>query len=131
MLKKHPFLAKNPIDRFIIQFTQFTEFFSIYLKKKIVRFTVYFEKNKNMLVKFFMMKRGRYNRPFLHISTMAVLSIGLAFSPIIAGTYPVFSQNNSTAEADNSQKQSIIVGDNVFSTEIPNFLAIEERVSPF
>ncbi|MEK7092699.1 MAG: LysM domain-containing protein, partial [Patescibacteria group bacterium] len=118
MLKKHPFLAKNPIDRFIIQFSQFTEFFSKYLKKKVVRTSIYFEKNKNILVKFFMMKRGRYNRPFLHISAMAVLTIGMVFSPIIAGTYPVFSQESQNHEAQEPQKQSIIVGDNVFSTDI-------------
>lgn len=65
-----------------------------------------------------MMKRGRYNRPFLHFSAMAVLFIGLAFSPIIAGTYPVFSQDSAVSEPQNTQKQSIIVGDNVFSTDI-------------
>ncbi len=116
MLKKHPFLVKNPIDRFILQFSQFSAFFSIYIKKKIVTFSIYFEKNKNMLVRFFMMKRGRYNRPFLHLATMAVLSIGLVFSPLIAGTYPVFSQNSSVStEAENPQKQSIIIGDNVLT----------------
>ena len=119
MLKKHPLLARNSIDRFLIQFSQFTEFFTVYLKKKIVTSSVYFEKNKNILVRFFMMKRGRYNRPFLHISAMALLSIGLLFSPIIAGTYPVFSQNASVSQQlENSQKQSIIIGDNVFSTDI-------------
>ncbi|MEK9176546.1 MAG: M23 family metallopeptidase [Patescibacteria group bacterium] len=120
MLKRHPFLAKNPIDKFLIQFSQFTEFFSIYNKHKVISFSIYFEKNKNMLVKFFMIKRGRYNRPFLHISAMALLGIGIIFSPLIAGTYPVFSQASSTSpelEA-NPQKQSIIVGDNVFSTDI-------------
>lgn len=116
MLKKHPFLVKNPIDRFLIQFSQFTQFFSLYMKRKIVAFSIYFEKNKNILVRFFMMKRGRYNRPFLHLSAMALLSIGLAFSPIIAGTYPVFSQNSAVTQVENPQKQSIIVGDNVFST---------------
>ncbi len=119
MLKKHPFLAKNPLDRFLIQFSQFSAFFSIYLKGKIVTSSIYFEKNKNILVRFFMMKRGRYNRPFLHISAMALLSIGLIFSPLIAGTYPVFSQNASvSSQLENAPKQSIIVGDNVFSTDI-------------
>ncbi len=119
MLKKHPLLTKNPIDRFLIQFSQFTEFFTIYIKKKIVTSSIYFEKNKNMIVRFFMMKRGRYNRPFLHISAMVLVSIGLVFSPLIAGTYPVFSQSSSaTSSLESSQKQSIIVGDNVFSTDI-------------
>lgn len=118
MLKKHPFLAKNPIDRFIIQFSQFTQFFSYYVKKKIITFSIYFERYKNMLVKFFMIKRGRYNRPFLHISAMAVLGIGVIISPIITETYPVFSQSSteSSEPEANSQKQSIIVGDNVFAT---------------
>lgn len=118
MLKKHPFLAKNPIDRFLIQFSQFAQFFSYYFKKKIVTISVYFEKNKNMLVRFFMMKRGRYNRPFLHISAMAVLVIGILISPIITETYPVFSQSSTESPEPeaNSQKQSIIVGENVFST---------------
>lgn len=118
MLKKHPFLAKNPIDKFLIQFGQFTQFFSLYMKRKIITFSLHFEKNKNILVKFFMMKRGRYNRPFLHVSAMSLLSIGLAFSPIIAGTYPVFSQDLPADQTQSQQKQSIIVGDNVFSTDI-------------
>ena len=118
MLKKHPFLAKNPIDRFMIQFSQFTHYFSLYLKRNIVTFSIYFEKNKNILVRFFMMKRGRYNRPFLHLSAMALLSVGLVFSPVIAGTYPVFSQESIENEVQTPEKQSIIVGDNVFSTDI-------------
>lgn len=121
MLKKHHLLAKNPLDRFIIQFSQFTAFFSIYIKKKIVTSSIYFERYKNVLVRFFMIKRGRYNRPFLHITAMAVIGVGIMISPLIAGTYPVFSQNSSEiSEAENKQpqKQSIIVGKNVFSTDI-------------
>jgi murein DD-endopeptidase MepM/ murein hydrolase activator NlpD len=120
MLKRHPFLAKNPIDRFLINFAQFTEFFSLYIKKKIIVFSIHFEKNKNILVKFFIMKRGRYNRPFLHVSAMAVLGIGIIFSPLITETYPVFSQNSTVASqvAGPAPKQSIEVGANVFSTDI-------------
>jgi len=120
MLKKHPFLAKNPIDRFVLQFSQFTAFFSSYLKKKVITFSIHFEKNKNRLVRFFMMKRGRYSRPFLHMSAMGVLGIGIIFSPIITETYPVFSQTSTeSSEPDEApQKQSIILGEDVFSTNI-------------
>ncbi len=120
MLKKHPFLAKNPIDRFVLQFSQFTAFFSYYIKKKIFISSAYFEKNKNRLVRFFTMKRGRYNRPFLHISAVAVLGIGIIFSPIITETYPVFSQTSEEAveTSETPQKQSIIVGEDVFSTSV-------------
>lgn len=120
MLKKHPLLAKNPLERFLVQFSQFSSFFSFYMKKKIVTTSIYFEKYKNMLVKFFMMKRGRYNRPFLHIATMGVIGVGIMISPLITGTYPVFSQNSDNPlEIDSTpQKQSIIVGGDVFATDV-------------
>src|SRR3989344_54495 len=118
MLKKHPLLAKNAIDRFILQFSEFCRFFSIYIKQKIVTFSIHFEKNKNRLVRFFMMKRGRYARPFLHISAMGVLGIGIIASPLIGESYPVFSQTTGSSSASEAPKQSIIVGDNVFSTDI-------------
>ena len=119
MLKKHPLLAKNSIDRFILQFSQFSAFFSIYIKHKIVLFSHHFEKNKNRLVKFFMMKRGRYSRPFLHITALGVLTIGVIISPLIGEQYPVFSRETTTRLASaETPKQSIIVGDNVFSTSV-------------
>ncbi len=66
------------------------------------------------------MKRGRYSRPFLHLSTMGVLTVGVIVAPFLASTYPVFSQNATTAAkiASPSQSQSIVVGENVFQTDI-------------
>jgi murein DD-endopeptidase MepM/ murein hydrolase activator NlpD len=118
MLKKNPLLAKNPIDRFILHFSQFSAFFSIYLKRKIVIFSTHFEKNKNLLVKFFMMKRGRYSRPFLHVSAMGVLIIGVIASPLIGESYPIFSSENVTTASAQSPQESIIVGEDVFSTNV-------------
>ncbi len=65
------------------------------------------------------MKRGRYNRPFLHLTTMGVLGLGVLIAPYLADTYPIFASNASTV-ADlkdaATQEQSIIVGENVFQT---------------
>lgn len=118
LLKKNPLLAKNPVDRFILHFSQFSAFFSIYLKHKIVFFSRHFEKNKNRLVKIFMMKRGRYARPFLHILAMGVLVVGIILSPLIGENYPIFSQSNTSSAQAQAPKESIIVGDNVFSTSV-------------
>lgn len=80
-----------------------------------------FEKNKNILVKFFTMKRGRYNRPFLHIATMGVLSIGVVISPFLADTFPIFASSASESFEDISlEKQSIVVGEDVFETKKSN-----------
>jgi murein DD-endopeptidase MepM/ murein hydrolase activator NlpD len=93
-----------------------------YLHKKVMGFSRAFEKNKNMLVKFFLMKRGRYNRPFLHLTTMGVLGLGVLVAPFLADTYPIFSSKASESLVDltskEAQQQSIIVGENVFATEI-------------
>ncbi len=65
------------------------------------------------------MKRGRYNRPFLHFATLLVLTIGVLIAPFLASTYPIFSQNSNTSKiATPSTNQSIIVGENVFETNI-------------
>ena len=120
MLKKHSFFAKNPFEKFIIEFSKFFAFLSAYVKKKIVIASISFEKYKNILVKFFIMKRGRYNRPFLHFSAVSAIGLGIIFSPIIAGTFPVFSERGENVLDISSPgtKQSIVVGDDIFRTDI-------------
>lgn len=98
----------------------FLEFLIYYSKKKLINFSISFEKNKNALVKFFLMKRGRYNRPFLHLTTMGVLGIGVLVAPFLANTFPIFAaQNNDLSLASSSaEKQSALTGQEVFQTNI-------------
>lgn len=95
-------------------------FFFYYLRRKIVNFSQSFERNKNLLVKFFLMKRGRYNRPFLHLATMGVLGVGVLIGPYVADAYPVFTKqvqaNTDLSNAEN-REQSINISDNVFATD--------------
>lgn len=113
----NPFL---PIRKFLLTFPEFFSFFYLYLKARIIDFSTVFEANKNILVRFFIMKRGRYSRPFLHFATLGVLTIGVMLAPFLASTYPIFSQNSTTAAkiASSSQAQSILVGENLFETNI-------------
>jgi len=80
----------NSISNGIKFFLLFLNFFFFYSQKKIILVFLLFEKNKNILVKFFSMKRGRYNRPFLHLTAMSVLGIGVLIAPFLTDTYPVF-----------------------------------------
>lgn len=117
-MKKIPKI-KASLHSFAIHTISFVEFFFYYLKKKIIGFSRLFEQNKNYLVKFFLMKRGRYNRPFLHLTTMGVLGIGVLIAPYLADTYPIFASNASMVADLNdaaAKEQSIIVGENVFQT---------------
>ena len=116
---------KITLNRFFSQqiadIVGFSEFLWFYSKKRIMITSTFFEKYKNKLVKVFLMKRGRYNRPFLHLSTMTVLGIGVLIAPYLADTYPVFAAKNESIldlTAPEAQQQSIIVGENVFQTEI-------------
>lgn len=107
-----------------IQFRNFSLFYNFlffYAKKKTNTGIVYFEKQKDILVKFLLMKRGRYNRPFLHITTMAILGLGVLFAPFLADTYPIFSGKAAAVDrlpTEISQEQSITADQNVFSTDI-------------
>lgn len=67
------------------------------------------------------MKRGRYNRPFLHITAMCVLGIGIVIAPFLANTYPIFSKTDvlkSKPAYASEQLQSITGGENIFQTDV-------------
>jgi murein DD-endopeptidase MepM/ murein hydrolase activator NlpD len=99
---------------------EFFGFLFYYGKKKLINFSIRFEKNKNKLVKFFLMKRGRYNRPFLHLTTMGVLGFGVLIAPFLANSYPIFAAQNTTPAlaSSSTQKQSALTGEEVFQTNI-------------
>ena len=98
-------------------FSKFSKFFLSYLKKKVITLSVSFESNKNNLVRLFTIKRGRYNRPFMHIAAMGVLGIGVIVTPFLADTYPLFAgQGNSLTISSPNSKESIIVSSDVFQT---------------
>ena len=103
----------------LVEFGKFCQFLALYFRKKIFAGWILFEKNKNIIVRLFTIKRGRYNRPFLHLATMVVLGIGVAASPFLADTYPVFSSKASNSlQISSDSSESIIVGENVFETNI-------------
>jgi murein DD-endopeptidase MepM/ murein hydrolase activator NlpD len=113
-------MIKFPFDSFVSSFSDFSnfcKFFFSYLKKKIITLSIIFEAYKNYLVKLFTIKRGRYNRPFMHITAMVVLGIGVVVSPFLAETYPIFEgQKNNFQASSPNLKESIVVSSDVFQT---------------
>lgn len=102
-------------------FGKFLEFLTFYMQRKVVRYSYRFEAGKNRIVKFLMMKRGRYNRPFLHVAAMTLIGIGVLIAPYLADTYPVFSPQNSFTQriaAAEPERQSVIAGEDVFQTAV-------------
>lgn len=101
------------------EFGSFLLFLSSYTKDKVMFFSNIFEKNKNTVVKTILIKRGKRNRFFLHVSAMAVLSFGVLISPLITEQNP-FSKNQnllSFAQDIATQKQSLAPQD-VFQTQL-------------
>lgn len=99
----------------------FCQFLFRYTKKHVQSAFAGFETQKNTLVKLFMMKRGRYSRPFLHIATIGLLGIGIMLTPVLADTYPIFSSRAEQLQripSPNSTDQSIEADQNVFNTNI-------------
>jgi len=100
-----------------LDFSKFCKFFFFYSKKKVIASSIIFESYKNNLVKLFTIKRGRYNRPFMHVVAMGVLGIGVIISPFLADTYPIFeNQENSLQISSPNLKESIVVSGDVFQT---------------
>lgn len=99
----------------------FCDFFFGYTKRHTTSFFLFLEQEKNIVVKLFMMKRGRYNRPFLHIATMGMLGVGVMITPILADTYPVFGSSSASVNrlpSPSSDQQSLTADQNVFQTNI-------------
>jgi murein DD-endopeptidase MepM/ murein hydrolase activator NlpD len=53
----------------------------------------HFEKAKNILVEKLTLGRGKLARPFVHSGMAALLILGMTIAPVIASSYPGFSQS--------------------------------------
>jgi murein DD-endopeptidase MepM/ murein hydrolase activator NlpD len=114
---------------------KFIDYLGFYLRKKLIHSLIGFEGQKDILVKFLLMKRGRYNRPFLHIATMGVLAAGVLVGPFLADTYPILTPANAISNLPSpaQQQQSIEADNSVFETNIsqkPRDKVIDYTVQP-
>ncbi len=119
-MRRTPSFFSNFRKAIIHEIKEFFDFFFYYIKLKLVAFSVVFEKNKNRLVKLFLMKRGRYNRPFLHLTTIGILGIGVLIAPFLSDTFPIFTNQAAALDltAVSSEKQSVLAGEEVFQTHV-------------
>lgn len=105
------------LRRFLFEFQQFLIFVKDYSFQKTIFFSKGFEGYKNNLVKAVLIKRGKRNRMFLHISAMAVLTVGVMISPFLNESNP-FSQTKTTLSyAQGGAEPSYLISENVFNTQ--------------
>lgn len=79
-------------------------------------FSVAFEKNKNTVVKSVLIKRGKRNRFFLHVSAMAVLTTGVVISPFITESNPFSKKQNLLSYASDITQTQSLAPEDVFET---------------
>jgi murein DD-endopeptidase MepM/ murein hydrolase activator NlpD len=84
------------IGDFFHDLVDWSYFLYNYFRRKIIIGITNFEKVKDILVDFLIVKRGRYSKHFLNISFLFLIAGAVVVSPIIAQYYPsVFPGNNS------------------------------------
>lgn len=96
----------------------FYSFLRIYFKDKILIFSNTFEGNKNRIVKSILIKRGKRNRMFLHVSAMTILTLGVVISPFISDSNLLGQEKNAAIFAQGiATGESLLSPDDVFQTE--------------
>jgi len=75
------------------EFFAYINFIQIYIKGKAFYFSQKFEGSKSIIVRNVLIKRGKRNRFFLHISAMAILTFGVLVSPFIQDPFSTDEQS--------------------------------------
>lgn len=73
--------------RFLSELGEFGKYFRWYFRARTYRWFARFERVKDWVVDLLYRKRGRYARPFLHLSSLAIVFLTLAVGPMIFDRY--------------------------------------------
>lgn len=101
---------------FVREFREFSKFFYTYNTAKVAAFSQIFEGNKNRVVKNVLIKRGKRNRMFLHVSAMGVLSVGITISPLISDS-DLLSKGEAKLIYAQEESASVLAAEDVFHTQ--------------
>lgn len=108
--------SKKLVQSILKGLHDFIVFLQSYLREKILIVLSFIENTKNIIVKTVLIKRGRRNRIFLHLSAMIILTFGLVVSPFISDSN-LFSGNKMLSFAQVANKEDSIASADVFQTE--------------
>jgi murein DD-endopeptidase MepM/ murein hydrolase activator NlpD len=93
------------------------QFLFHYFQKKITKLAIQFEKLKDLLVDFLLVKRGRYSKHFLNISFLFLISSGMILGQIIADYYPKLNHNNNSGGENFNQVLAVSQDDLSLTTD--------------
>lgn len=102
---------------FVLEVKEFITFMRAYLGAKTLFASHHFEKSKNSVVKSILLKRGRLNRMFLHVSAMVIFAIGVAISPFLSESNPFSATTTPSFAQEFTPTQASLASDDVFETQ--------------
>lgn len=133
MRKFFSFLSVKQLKKtavfFIHEWKTFLAFLKIYVTDKFILFSSVFEGRKNAVVKGILIKRGKKNRFFLHVSIMVILTVGVLISPFISETQLFGNGKSQLSFAQSPQDSLELTQDNVFQTK--NTVTIRDEIIPY
>lgn len=86
-------------SNFFRELKEWLGFLYLYTRKKIIITASFFEKIKDVVVDFLLVKRGRYSKYFLNISFLFLVAGVIIGGPVIADYYPG-NQRSENAQVD-------------------------------
>lgn len=110
----------KPLKNVLNDFLYFLHFLLLYSERKARLFGIRFELVKGVFIQAFLVKRGRYKRPFLHVGMISILGIGITLAPFLATTYPLISAASDFSEAQSPSEIPLSITDTegVFQTHV-------------
>jgi murein DD-endopeptidase MepM/ murein hydrolase activator NlpD len=97
---------------------QFLSFFRSYVQARVIGFGRGFERVKDVVVAFLVVKRGKYSTSFLNTSFFLLVAAGLIGGPIIAENNPLISSLEQSAGQYQAQVVSYNPAENSLATVI-------------
>lgn len=85
MIKRRKLVVRKSL--FLTDLIEFFQFLRWYFRARFYRWFARFERVKDWLVDLLYRKRGRYARPFLHLSSLLVIFLILTLGPIVFNRY--------------------------------------------
>lgn len=121
---------KKSFGFLLSELRSFSAFFKIYIQDKLIFASGAFETRKNAVVKGVLIKRGKRNRFFLHLSIMLILTVGVLISPFISDSQ-LFGKNKDLLSFAQEQTPSSLslTQDSVFQTQ--STVGLRDKIIPY
>jgi len=116
-----------------VELVEFTNFFITYIRSRLMGWGSRFEKIKDIIVAFLVVKRGKYSQSFLNTSFFLLISATLVGGPVVIENNPFISDYYSQNEAISQSVLATDISAISFQTTIsekPRDKTIDYEVKP-